>query len=345
MPHGKLVRFTAHRRTLGVDGFCQRIPSCFPAGSPGGVSWTLILAQMGLIAAVSATFGQADTPLPPPRTLPPQTEQQAEPCTPRNNSRTGEVEKNGTDPTRQQLHQELERLRQERERLRQVRNQPVLPPPSIPSEPEVLHQRVQRLLMQIVLDGPGVGAESHETAGHKGRDGNPTATRTGSPSHANTAGQETKPGSSIQSAPDPGVEKPSDSSLPLSERAKAESASPPDKTSVKSSDKPLAPLELGQTLFRGGNYEAALAAFRLVETESLSREDRLLLQYLQATCLRKLGRQDDATMLLREIANSRTNAFAAECAQWQLSNLRWQQEMQRRLEQIRAWRHQRDQNK
>jgi tetratricopeptide (TPR) repeat protein len=101
-------------------------------------------------------------------------------------------------------------------------------------------------------------------------------------------------------------------------------------------------MELGQTLFRVGAYEAALAAFRMVELHTLSREDRLLVQYLQASCLRHLGRMDEATRLYREIANSQSNAFAVECAQWQLSSLRWQQDTTRRLEQLRAWRQNRE---
>jgi hypothetical protein len=80
----------------------------------------------------------------------------------------------------------------------------------------------------------------------------------------------------------------------------------------------------------------------MVELHTLSREDRLLVQYLQASCLRHLGRMDEATRLYREIANSQSNAFAVECAQWQLSSLRWQQDTMRRLEQLRAWRQNRE---
>jgi len=97
-------------------------------------------------------------------------------------------------------------------------------------------------------------------------------------------------------------------------------------------------MELAQVLFRAGNYEGALAAFQLLDTTQLTREDRLLVQYLQASCLRKLGRDEEATRLLREIANSRTDSFAVECARWQLSIWRWQQDAQRRLAQLRSGR-------
>jgi hypothetical protein len=91
-------------------------------------------------------------------------------------------------------------------------------------------------------------------------------------------------------------------------------------------EQPLDPLGLAEVLYQSGDVEGALKAFRRIDLTSLRAEERVPVQYLIATCLRKTGKPDDATALYREVANSRTDPILAECAQWQLSSLRWQRE-------------------
>jgi hypothetical protein len=93
-------------------------------------------------------------------------------------------------------------------------------------------------------------------------------------------------------------------------------------------------LALGNSLFSLGDYESALKAYRHVDLTGLRAEDRMPVEYLTACCLRRLGRTDEAANLYREIAGSRGDPFFAECAQWQVTSLRWKQDFQSRLEEV-----------
>jgi hypothetical protein len=111
---------------------------------------------------------------------------------------------------------------------------------------------------------------------------------------------------------------------------------PPAKTSAPAdTDRPLDPLALAQTLFKAEDYQTSLRAYRMIDLKGLKAEQRLPIQYMIATCLKHLGKISEASAVYREIANSRGDEQVAACAQWQLSALRWQQEMQTQLHDIR----------
>jgi hypothetical protein len=114
-------------------------------------------------------------------------------------------------------------------------------------------------------------------------------------------------------------------------RPPAEKPPPQDEADAA---KPLDPGALAHALFRAGNYEQALKAYRLINLTGMKAEERSPVEYLMATCLRKLGRTDDAVALYRLVAQSRDEQVAA-CAQWQLVNIRWTVEMQGQLKDVR----------
>ncbi len=99
--------------------------------------------------------------------------------------------------------------------------------------------------------------------------------------------------------------------------------------------KTLDPLALAQALYRVGNYQGALQAYRLLPLDGLKAEERVPIQYMIAACLRKIGKTDEAATLFREVANSRGDEQVAACAQWQLSAIRWHKEMTEQLGRIR----------
>ena len=99
--------------------------------------------------------------------------------------------------------------------------------------------------------------------------------------------------------------------------------------------KPVEPMALAQALYRTGDYEGALATYRLINPATVDRMNRVGLQYMIATCLRKLARTDEAAAAYREVVNSRDDPFLADCAQWQLSALRWRRDLETRLQEIR----------
>lgn len=96
-------------------------------------------------------------------------------------------------------------------------------------------------------------------------------------------------------------------------------------------------VRMAENLYRAGDTDAALRAFRLVNPASLPREDRAFVQYMIGCCLRKTGRRTEAAQAYREVAEAREDEFLSECAIWQLSLIRSAQELEAQLEQLK-WR-------
>ena len=109
----------------------------------------------------------------------------------------------------------------------------------------------------------------------------------------------------------------------------------PETTSTSKGARPLDPLALAHSLFQSGNFEAALKAYRMIELKGMKAEERLPIQYMTATCLKRLDKIDEAITMYREVANSRGDEHLALCAQWQLSALRWQRELLSQLTEVR----------
>jgi len=99
--------------------------------------------------------------------------------------------------------------------------------------------------------------------------------------------------------------------------------------------RPLDPLALAHVLFRAGKYEASLRAYRLIDLRGMKAEERLPIQYLIATCLKRAGKAEEAKSIYRDIANSRGDENVALCAQWQLGAFRWEEEMRAQLDTLR----------
>lgn len=92
----------------------------------------------------------------------------------------------------------------------------------------------------------------------------------------------------------------------------------------------------GMNLFRDNNFDAARRTFQLIDPTALDKEDRAFVRYMLACSLRRLGKTSDAEVIYREIANSPDDEFIANCAIWQLSLIRSEQELQAQLEQLRS---------
>jgi tetratricopeptide (TPR) repeat protein len=103
------------------------------------------------------------------------------------------------------------------------------------------------------------------------------------------------------------------------------------------SGRPLGdPFLQAQALFRGGKYKDALAAYRALQPESLNSDERLLVQYLCACCLRKLGKLDEAATLYRQVADAREDDFLTECSLWHLGTIGWRRDIEKQLADVRA---------
>jgi tetratricopeptide (TPR) repeat protein len=130
----------------------------------------------------------------------------------------------------------------------------------------------------------------------------------------------------------------------LLKRLEEQKTSPPPIVAVVPKVKTLSPEELtksldplaqAKALYLATSYEAALKAFKLIDSAALTREDRTFVQYMIASCLRRLGNLTEATQIYREVADAGEQEFLRECAVWQLSNIRWRQELEGQLEDLR----------
>lgn len=100
-------------------------------------------------------------------------------------------------------------------------------------------------------------------------------------------------------------------------------------------DKIVDPFALGRALFRAEDFRGAELAFRKVK---VTDDNRVLLQYLIATCLRKQSQWDQAARAYRVVAENKVDPALRDLAIWQLENIRWHQQTDAQLKQLREWR-------
>lgn len=100
-------------------------------------------------------------------------------------------------------------------------------------------------------------------------------------------------------------------------------------------DKIVDPFALGRALFRSDDYSGAEQAFRKVK---VTDDNRVMLQYLIATCLRKQSRWDQAAKAYRIVSENKDDPALRDLALWQLENIRWYQQTESQLEQLRELR-------
>jgi hypothetical protein len=98
---------------------------------------------------------------------------------------------------------------------------------------------------------------------------------------------------------------------------------------------PPSPVQVGQDQFRASQYDAALLTFRGIDAEKLSKDERVLVQYLTAGCLRNLGQLDEAVVLYRAVADSRGDEAVVENANWLLKAIESRRSLQRELTAMR----------
>jgi hypothetical protein len=111
-------------------------------------------------------------------------------------------------------------------------------------------------------------------------------------------------------------------------------SAPKSERTPTSSRPPVDPVALGRNLFRARDFEGALRAFRQVNLTGLKPEERRPIEYLIATCLTHLGQLDEAAAIYREVASSKGDEILADCAQWQLSTLKWQRDLDRQIQEL-----------
>lgn len=92
---------------------------------------------------------------------------------------------------------------------------------------------------------------------------------------------------------------------------------------------------LGKVLFNRGEYGTAEKAFRKAK---VTPENEMTLKYLIATCLRRQSKWRPAMEAYKVVAESDQDPVLQKLAKWQLDNIRWQQDSESQLEQLRKQR-------
>ncbi len=100
-------------------------------------------------------------------------------------------------------------------------------------------------------------------------------------------------------------------------------------------DKVVDAYALGRALFRAQDFVGAEQAFHKV---TVTDDNRVLLQYLIATCLRKQSRWIDAAKAYRVVAENPDDPALRDLAKWQLDNIRWYQQSETQIEKLRKMR-------
>jgi hypothetical protein len=95
-------------------------------------------------------------------------------------------------------------------------------------------------------------------------------------------------------------------------------------------------LRAAMNLVQGNSIEAALYAFQQMDLQRLAPEDRAFARYMQAACLRRLGRVAEALPIYREVGNGGEDPFYSSAATSQVALIRTSEELQVQLAQLRA---------
>ncbi|MFO0865803.1 MAG: hypothetical protein U0744_14325 [Gemmataceae bacterium] len=101
-------------------------------------------------------------------------------------------------------------------------------------------------------------------------------------------------------------------------------------------DHPVDALAMAHSLFLAGRPEESLAVFRKLDLKDFRPEDRMPIQCLMASCLRQMGRADDAREIYLKLANAKDDDQIAAVAQWQLRQIRWRKDMNDLVDSVRA---------
>jgi tetratricopeptide (TPR) repeat protein len=84
---------------------------------------------------------------------------------------------------------------------------------------------------------------------------------------------------------------------------------------------PVDRLGLADSLFAAGESALALETYQALDLAGLSPEDLQWIAFQQASCLRRLGRMDEATQAYRRLASEPAGGWLVELSRWWLDSL------------------------
>ena len=84
---------------------------------------------------------------------------------------------------------------------------------------------------------------------------------------------------------------------------------------------PVDAFEMGNSLFQTGRVETALRAYDSVDQSKITAFDSTWLEFMMATCKRRLGKTEEAIGTYRRIANEKNSGSLVKASRWWLKHL------------------------
>ena len=84
---------------------------------------------------------------------------------------------------------------------------------------------------------------------------------------------------------------------------------------------PVDAFEMGNSLFQTGRLETALRAYDSVDQSKITAFDSTWLEFMTATCNRRLGKTEEAIGTYRRIANEKNSGSLVKASRWWLKHL------------------------
>lgn len=94
-------------------------------------------------------------------------------------------------------------------------------------------------------------------------------------------------------------------------------------------------LRAAMNLVQDNQINSALNAFRQLNLQELAPEDRAFARFMEASCLRRLGRAAEALPIYREVGDANEEPFVASSAVSQVGLLRTSEDLQAQLTKLR----------
>jgi hypothetical protein len=226
----------------------------------------------------------------------------------------------------QALHREIEGLRMEREALLSEQTDLLSSKPlraAHSDDTARLRRRIAQVLMRAAQMSRAAPAPSSDAKLEPAA--SPPRSGTGSPPQPTEELHVPRPADTRHVPP-------ADGSHPTSS---VKSSPHTDNSGKTGTNTPVDSRTLAETLFLAGDHASALKIYRQLEQEEQRGDERTVLQYMIACCLRKLGKFDEASLLYREVANSGGDEVLMENAQWYLREMKERRELEGQLDEFR----------
>ncbi|MEC8554260.1 MAG: hypothetical protein VXZ82_04550 [Planctomycetota bacterium] len=107
----------------------------------------------------------------------------------------------------------------------------------------------------------------------------------------------------------------------------------PEDSMKRMLDAPVDPIRMAQSLYKTGNYEAAIHACNSLEEEKASKSDIEWAKFLTSLCLNHLGHAEQAVAKLREMSNAKELRYSVE-VKWWLDHYERRRSRQARVSQV-----------